>query len=153
MNKIPFTNSIGFSVVDDCDFERVSAFKWMNIGGYAIRTTADENGKRVTMQNFVLGVTGMVDHKDGVKSNNVRSNLRPCTRSQNGANSNRNNRSGYRGVKVDRRTGCISASISVDGRQKYLGAFSSAEVAARAYDDAAIDAFGEFARLNFPSEK
>lgn len=42
------------------------------------------------------------------------------------------------------------ARIVVDGKKLYLGQFSDPEDAARAYDAAADQHFGEFARLNFP---
>ena len=42
------------------------------------------------------------------------------------------------------------ASIRNDGRSRGLGLFTSAEEAARAYDAAAVLAFGEFAYVNFP---
>lgn len=42
------------------------------------------------------------------------------------------------------------AFISINGKQKYIGYFNTAEEAAKAYDIEAIKHFGEFASLNFP---
>lgn len=41
--------------------------------------------------------------------------------------------------------------IYADGKHHHIGMFGDAEVAARAYDKAAIHYHGEFARLNFPT--
>jgi hypothetical protein len=60
----------------------------------------------------------------------------------------RDNSSGYRGVTWCRRYGTWQAQIQVAGKRQFLGYFAAKEDAARAYDVAAKDAFGELARLN-----
>lgn len=60
----------------------------------------------------------------------------------------RNNKSGYRGVYWHLRSIKWVARIKVDGRQVHLGCFDDPVEAARAYNRAALEAFGEFAWLN-----
>lgn len=60
------------------------------------------------------------------------------------------NTSGYLGVSLKKDTGTFIAYIRVDGKRKYLGAFTDAESAARAFDEAARAAWGQHAPLNFP---
>ena len=83
--------------------------------------------------------------------NNQRSNLRPCSQGQNNGNSRqRVGRSGFRGVYLKKETLRWAACISP---HRHLGTYSTPEEAARAYDEAAIERFGEFATLNFPQER
>lgn len=56
----------------------------------------------------------------------------------------------YRGVARDPRTGRFRASLSKDYRKIYLGTFEEEEAAARAYDKAAMEHYGDRAVLNFP---
>jgi hypothetical protein len=92
------------------------------------------------------------DHRDGNKLNNLRSNLRPATHSQNNINVARKNLTGYRGVRLQR-SGKFAAQIRLNGRVRHLGTFQRADIAASAYDESAIRHHGEFAMLNFPNSK
>jgi hypothetical protein len=91
-----------------------------------------------------------VDHINGNRDDNRVANLREASRLEN----NRNKRvsslstTGVKGVFWRRRDKCFSSSISVGGRRKHLGHFTTAEDAAAAYRAAAIENFGEFARFH-----
>lgn len=91
----------------------------------------------------------MVDHENLVRDDNRLSNLRPATRSQNAANSGMSvrNTSGHKGVYRDKKNGKWRAMIGVDGKRLAIGRFNDIMEAARAYRDAAVANFGEFARV------
>lgn len=95
---------------------------------------------------------GLVDHHDTDGLNNARENLRWASYSENGGNARRrrDNRSGFKGV--DFHNGKWRARIRKDTVCYHLGHFGSARTAARVYDAAARELFGEFARVNFPLE-
>lgn len=104
---------------------------------------------------FVYGwVPEYIDHINGDKSDNRISNLRECNKYQNGQNRPKlsNNTSGFKGVYVNPKSGRYIAKIRVDGELHYIGTFDTPELAARAYDEAALEYFGEFANLNFEDE-
>lgn len=87
-----------------------------------------------------------VDHIDQNRRNNRIENLRPATQTQNQAN--RSGWSdGYKGVYASP-NGRFRAIITVDGKQRSIGTFDSDVEAATAYNDAALEAWGEFAHLN-----
>lgn len=86
-----------------------------------------------------LYVTGewpvdQVEHRNGIRSDNRWDNLRAATNAENGQNrqgAHVNNKSGMLGVSPSR--GLWRATINVDGKQKYLGRFSTPEDAHAAY--------------------
>jgi len=89
-----------------------------------------------------------VDHINGDRDDNRWCNLRHATRSQNMQNGKLrlNNVSGVKGVAYNKRRKTWHAAIKIDGVNKYLGRYSSPDEAKAAYDKAANDYFGEFAR-------
>ena len=151
--------------VDDEDYEVVSQFKWYvkedrrangYVAGPYAATSVHENGTCRTVRMHTL-LTGWreVDHKDHDGLNNQRSNLRDATRQQNSHNARPwlgNAASRFKGVSWDSQAGKWKALIRVRGKYHYLGFYADEEQAARAYDAAAQDLFGEFAYVNLPQE-
>jgi hypothetical protein len=90
-----------------------------------------------------------IDHQDVNPSNNRWANLREATRSQNKANMPppATNTSGVKGVHWDAERGKWAAAIRVNGRKRLLGRYSEKQDAAGAYQTAALQHFGEFARF------
>lgn len=97
-----------------------------------------------------------IDHVDNNPRNNHLDNLRAATSSENMAwgpkSTNSNNTSGFRGVCLDRRNKKWHARIMVNRKSKHLGYFEEKLDAARAYDEAARELFGEFAFSNLSEE-
>lgn len=91
-----------------------------------------------------------LDHKDRNGLNNSIENLREATASQNAANSikRKNNTSGWKGVSWDKDRKKWRAIIGINGGQKHLGLFQDPKEAAKAYNQAALNHFGRFARTN-----
>lgn len=87
-----------------------------------------------------------LDHIDCDKSNNVISNLRLATATQNKRNrpKSKNNTSGYKGVAWHKHSKSWQASIA----GKHIGLYNTKLEAADAYDSKAIELFGAFAKLN-----
>lgn len=92
-----------------------------------------------------------IKHIDGSHAQDRLSNLRIVSSSQNSMNQRlrRTNKSGYKGVRLHQSPNKWRASITSQGRCKDLGLFTTPESAALAYDKAAKELHGEFAKLNF----
>lgn len=93
-----------------------------------------------------------INHINHDRADDAITNLELVTPQQNNSYRRKfkNNTSGFKGIvyRKDRKT--YDSTIYVDGEQIYLGAYHTAEEAARAYDAAAREWFGRHAVLNFP---
>lgn len=138
------------AIVDDEDFEELNKYKWCYLNaGYACR---ESSGKMILMHRDINKTPNnkITDHINGNGLDNRKVNLRTCTTSENAMNSKTNliNTSGYRGVSKDNVRGTYRATIKKLDKAIFLGRFKTANEAALAYNKAAIELFGEFARLN-----
>lgn len=167
-NPIPFVfvplSKGQVAIVDAEDAGALLEHRWCVRNGYASRDAKcsdagyrDRKGRAILyMHNIVLpcGEGLKPDHINGNTLDNRKQNLRCATHSQNLGNRKlicSVNTSGYRGVYWGR--GKWVASIGFQSKTKYLGRFDAPEDAALAYDKAAVELFGEFAKLNFPEAR
>jgi hypothetical protein len=146
------------AIVDDDDFELVSQFPWriFEIERPGARSTGPyaQMGPKphLMMHKLLLPGESWVDHINHDGLDNRRINLRPITNLQNQHNRRPNLRavSPYKGVTWDPDNRRWCARIKIDKRDRRLGRYRVEADAARAYDAAALAAFGEYAYLNFP---
>ena len=153
MKEIQLTHG-RIALVDDILFAEFSKLKWSFHQGYAKRNFPKKTGGRVLMgmHRFIMNAQKgqEVDHIDGNRLNNQRSNLRICSHSQNQMNRAMaaNNTSGFKGVVWDKNVNKWRSEIKINKIKKCSGYFVDKKDAAVAYNNAARKYFGEFARLN-----
>jgi hypothetical protein len=150
MKKVPLTQG-EFALVDDEDYVLVSQYKWHLHKGRKTNYARIKN-KHIctTMHRMVLvNPEGLVDHINGNGLDNRKENLRVCTNAQNIRNMVKTSGSSkYKGVTWDKRCNKWAAAIWLNYKRIHLGRYSSEIDAAKAYNEAAIRLFGDFANLN-----
>lgn len=156
--RVPLTRG-RVAIIDKSDAYLVASSNWsaMKTGRdkfYAKRNRLVGDGpgpKAVLMHRIILSPPdGMViDHINGDSLDNRRENLRIARQADNCRNSKMrsDNTSGLKGVFWDKYTGRWMAAIGYQGKFHNLGRFDAPEDAKAAYDEAASNMFGEFARL------
>jgi hypothetical protein len=158
------------ALVDDEEYRAVSMHSW-HVKVYVRKdgsklvyaeTSVKVGFKKWTtkrMHRMVLNAAPetIIDHIDGEGLNNQKSNLRFATQFENTRNARAKTSilrmavtSNFKGVHYDVERFAWVSRIRLRGRSKFLGRFATEVEAAQAYDSAAKEIFGEFARPNFP---
>lgn len=151
-----------YTIVDDDMFDFLNQYKWsLHTGGYTQRSYITDTFRKCGKKHRFLKeymhrlITGAkkgeyVDHINGNKLDNRKSNLRICTNAQNGWNQgiSKKNTSGYKGVRWHKLAKKWDARIRVNRKEFYLGLFIDIKDAAKAYNEAALQYHGEFAYIN-----
>lgn len=147
----------------DPDVVEALAHRNVYVGNDGYARFSPGGKKPALLHVFVMGKApdGMViDHINGDRLDNRRSNLRCVTDQVNQINRkslNANNRSGFRGVSyIDRKSARGKpwrASITVDGKHIHLGVFATAEEAARSRRAAEEEHFPELCPEPLPGTR
>lgn len=139
--------------IDEADADQVLPLTWHlhRSRGREYAAHKNRDDKRLFLHHFLLGKKTRIDHRDGNSLNNCRGNLRVATHAQNMRNRAKRMQgtSRFKGVYRARGT-AYRAAMTVDKKTVHLGTYRDEVLAAKAYDEAARKAWGEFAAVNFP---
>lgn len=148
-------------LIDNADAAMLSGFtlQEQHLPDGSIYVNADRGAFRISVHRLIAGAgpDEIVDHANMNPLDNRTANLRRTNKSGNGANRGADRRrlgttSRHKGVvrKPDKADGSQRwyAYIHVDGKTRYLGSHPTEDKAAAAYNAAALEAWGEMARLN-----
>jgi hypothetical protein len=129
--EIILANNKGIVLVDEQDYEFLSKYSWhIHVAGTKAYARAWINGRREYMHRLLCN-GDLVDHVNQNGLDNRRNNLREATKSLNTINSKirSDNKTGYRGVVLNKKTGKYQAEYKLDGSRHYLGLFETPELA------------------------
>ena len=134
------------AIIDLDDIEKIKNYKWSLKGNGYIAT--GHNGLLLHKLITNTNKDEIVDHINRNKLDNRKCNLRICTYSQNQMNKcvQSNNKSGYTGVRWDKRAKKWKVQITVNKKQLHLGYYNDIEEAIKVRKKAEIEYFGEYRR-------
>lgn len=141
-------------MVDDEDFDYLNQFYWQVDKTDSVGTHANGERPRTLMHRLIMKAPAdrEVDHIDGNRLNNQRSNLRICNSSQNKCNRGprKDCKSGYKGVSWHGQRQKWTVRIQPPNSKKYLslGLYTDIKEAAKAYNKAAKKYHGEYVFIN-----
>jgi len=139
MKEILVKHSNVPALVNDEDYEFVNQWKWKrHNGGYACRTSyKDKHFNLILMHQVIIRANKNeeIDHINGNKLDNQRSNLRSVSHSINELNKGMSirNTSGFRGVCWDKNRCKWMAKSKHNGKMVNLGRYETPKEASQAY--------------------
>jgi hypothetical protein len=110
-----------------------SFYVWGNV-----RDKWEKSGRRkIQMHRFLMDAPEglQVDHWNHITTDNRRFNIRIVTQSVNQMNrkgATRNNKTGHRGINFHRESGKFYFRVTIDGKLKHMGSFSTVDDALEA---------------------
>lgn len=155
MKKLILTNG-QHTILDDEDlalYSKLTAFLSKDGYAYVIVREGDKLRNRLLSRLIMKAERGFfVDHINGNRLDNRRSNLRACTPRESSLNRGRHKDtlSKYKGVSLNKssyKNKPWRARI-FDKKEIHIGSFATQEEAARAYNKMATMLYREFASLN-----
>jgi hypothetical protein len=167
---IPLTKGL-FAIVDPDDYHRLVNFNWhANKSAhthYAVRYLPKGNvvspsnrrkNKIEYMHHLIIDIPEglFCDHINHNGLDNRKANLRPATLAQNIRHRRKfksPSRSKYKGLTWRKKEKAWHVRIYTNGKRIFIGSFKDEFAAAKAYDRAAKQFYGDFATLNFPQLK
>lgn len=141
---------------DKDDQKLFDSYKWrISTQGYLVAYKRGSGRKHYSIIAFHREVLNanknqQIDHINGNRLDNRKENLRLCNNAENNRNKLKSKKgsSKYKGVCWHKASKKWKASITVNYKSIHLGYFSIEKDAAKAYNEAAINFFKEFALLN-----
>lgn len=161
MKEVPISGALK-TKVDDEDFEYVSSLRlYANkdknttyVAGYEYvkGKSSRKNGLKLKLlHRMLLGITDRkieIDHIDGDGLNNCKSNLRPCTKSDNQKNRTRKGKGASKFIGVSRHGIKWRAYRTDNKKHIHIGLFFTEDEAALAYNDSVKKSGNTFYVLN-----
>lgn len=133
-------NIIGKAIIDKEDVAKVRSYKWrLSKGGTdrskcnGVYTGNSQNSKCISLHRFLTNCPQAmyVDHINGNRLDNRKSNLRICTNQENNFNrtAQSNNISGFKGIWFDKSRNKWTTEIKYNNKKIYIGRYEDKEVA------------------------
>lgn len=149
---VPLTKNArsGYAIIDINDYSTISKYNWyLNNHGYPVTSKVGSGGHKLLIHKLIMTDNREVDHINGDKLDNRRSNLRYVTHQQNIWNTPmpKRNTSGYKGVSWHKESSRFHAYIGYMGKRENIGYFLSLEEAVNARMTRESELYGEYARV------
>ncbi len=135
-------------LADSEDYPVLSKYSWcISKKGYAV---ANINHKVTKMSRYILGANNpkdVIDHKNNIKLDNRKKNLRKCTQAENVRNRTGKSKNGFIGIRLTPQ-GKYNVRITIDRREIHIGNYDTLEEAIKARNEAEDKYHGEFGSHN-----